>query len=429
MNSAIASIVGDGMKQKRGVAGTFFNALASGGINILAIAQGSSERSISAVIEGASGDTAVRITHRFFFNTAQTIELFVFGTGAIGACLLSQIRAQTTELAAQRIDIKVLALADSKKMLIDDSGAGLDLSDWRHALDASASPSSLDSVLNYVRLSQPLNPVFVDCSASGVLAERYLDVLDAGMHIATPNKRANSMSFDYYCALRKTANRVKRRFLYETNVGAGLPVIDTLQNLFKSGDTLTGFSGIMSGSLSYIFGRLDEGATFSQAVGEARAKQFTEPDPRDDLSGMDVARKVLIIAREAGKAIELSDVVINKVFPPDFDDSGSVDTFMANLPQADAYFADYVARMKTEGKVLRMGASIADGVCRVGILEVAADNPLYAIRGGENAFVFTTSRYSPIPLSVHGYGAGAAVTAAGVFGDILRTVSWNTLSG
>ena len=407
---------------------SFFNSLASQDINILAIAQGSSERSISVVISGKDGDTAVRIAHRFFFNTAQTIEVFAFGAGTIGGCLLDQIYEQQKELLSQRIDIRVMAIATMDKMLVapaDIGSPGLDLSDWRTEVAAKGQPTSLDTILEYVRQTKPLNPVFVDCTASYDLPERYIDILEAGMHIATPNKRANSMTMDYYNKLRRTANRMRRLFLYETNVGAGLPIIDTLQNLFASGDKLKGFNGIMSGSLSYIFGRLDEGASFSQAVLEAREKRFTEPDPRDDLGGLDVARKALIIAREAGIAVEMEDITIHKVFPADFDDSGSVDQFLANLPKVDQYFSQLMARLKTEGKVLRMAASIKDGKCSVGMMEVDCEHPLYTVKGGENAFVFHTQRYNPIPLSIMGYGAGAGVTAAGVFADILRTVSWN----
>lgn len=427
-NCAIVSIVGDGMKQKRGIAGTFFASLASKDINILAIAQGSSERSISVVIEGADGDLAVRIAHRFFFNTTQPLEVFIFGAGTIGGCLIDQIKEQQQELAEQKIDIKVLAIANSSKMLVASGkvgSSGLDLSNWREDLKNSSLPASVDTILDFVRENNPLNPVFVDCTASYDLPERYIDIFKAGMHIATPNKRANSMSTDYYHELRKVANKMKRLFLYETNVGAGLPIIDTLQNLFASGDRLKSFYGIMSGSLSYIFGRLDEGATFSQAVLEARDKKYTEPDPRDDLGGMDVARKTLIIAREAGFQLELEDIVIKKVFPDWFDDSGAVEDFLKNLPKVDAYFSELMSRLKAEGKVLRMAASIQDGQCSVGMMEVDEDHPLYSVKGGENAFVFRTQRYNPIPLSVMGYGAGDSVTAAGVFGDILRTVSWN----
>lgn len=420
---AIVSIIGDGMKKKRGVAGTFFESLASRDINILAIAQGSSERSISVVISGDYGDVAVRVAHLFFFNQAQTIEVFAFGAGTIGGAMLDQIRDQKDQLLSQGIDIKVLAIANVDGMIMNEKG--LDLKDWRSDVTKKGNPTNLDQILDFVKEAKPLNPIFVDCTASYDLPNRYIDIFKAGMHIATPNKRANSMNMDYYRELRTVANSMHCRFLYETNVGAGLPIIDTLQNLFKSGDKLTGFYGIMSGSLSYIFGRLDEGATFSQAVLEAREQRFTEPDPRDDLGGLDVARKALIIAREAGLEVELEDIIINKVFPAEFDDSGSVDNFIKNLPKLDDYFAKKMSELKKENKVLRMAASIENGKCSVGMLEVGPEHPLYTIKGCENAFVFHTARYTPIPMTIRGYGAGAGVTAAGVFGDILRTVSWN----
>ena len=422
-NCAIVSIVGDGMKQNRGVAGKFFNALSSRSINILAIAQGSSERSISTVIAGEYGDIAVKTTHRFFFNTTQPIEVFAFGAGTIGGALLDQIYKQQKILKEQNIDIKVCCIATMRGMLLD--GNGLDLSDWRNAVSVSGKKTNLDEVLKFVKENKPLNPIFVDCTASYDLPERYLDVLNAGMNVATPNKRANSMSMQYYRELRDTANKNHVRFLYETNVGAGLPIIDTLQNLFKSGDSLVGFNGIMSGSLSYIFGKLDEGKKFSEAVKQAKEMRFTEPDPRDDLKGTDVARKALIIAREAGMEIELSDIKMNSIFPENFNIEGTVDEFMARLPEVDSYFDEKMALLKEQNKVLRMGASIKNGKVSVGMLEVGPENPLFAVKGGENAFVFETARYTPIPLTIRGYGAGADVTAAGVFGDVLRTVSFN----
>ena len=423
-NCAIVSIVGDGMKKQLGVASRFFDALANAGVSILAIAQGSSERSISAVIEGEMGDIAVRMAHNFFFHTAQSIQVFAFGAGNIGGTLLDQIGEQQESLLAQGIDIKVMAISTVDGLMIDENG--IDLKTWRETTKKMPLKTSVDEILKFVREKKPLNPVFVDCTASYDLPERYLDILEAGMSIATPNKRANSMTMDFYKKLRKTANKKRRRFLYETNVGAGLPIIDTLQNLFRSGDKLTRFTGIMSGSLSYIFGRLDEGVPFSQAVLEAKEKRYTEPDPRDDLNGMDVARKGLIIAREAGYDIELSDVQVLKVFPEDFDTSGSTEEFLKRLPQVDGYFKKKIDALKKDNKVLRMGATVQDGKCTVGMFEVGPEDPLYAIKGGENAFVFYTARYQPIPLTVRGYGAGAGVTAAGVFGDILRTVSFNT---
>ena len=420
---AIVSIVGDGMKQNRGVAGRFFDALASQDINILAIAQGSSERSISTVIKGESGDLAVRSSHRFFFNTAQSIEVFAFGAGNIGGTLLDQIRDQHDKLLAQNVDIKVMAISTIDGLMINEDG--IDLSNWREITKKMPLKANVDDIINFVKEKKPLNPVFVDCTASYDLPERYLDILNAGMSIATPNKRANSMNIKFYRDLRKTANKMKRRFLYETNVGAGLPIIDTLQNLYKSGDKLERFNGIMSGSLSYIFGKLDEGVPFSKAVLEARELRYTEPDPRDDLNGMDVARKALIIARESGYDIELEDITMYKVFPDSFDSSGTVEEFLKKLPEVDEYFAKKIENLKKENKVLRMGASIKDGKVSVGMMEVGPEDPLFAVRGGENAFVFYTERYQPIPLTVRGYGAGAGVTAAGVFGDILRTVSFN----
>ena len=423
---AIVSVVGDGMIANRGVASKFFNALSSQDINILAIAQGSSERCISAVITGEYADTAVKAVHQFFFHTAQTIEVFAFGAGTIGGTMIDQIRDQKQKLLKENVDIKVLAITTIDGMILNEEG--IDLSDWRSLMkkpDFPFGPQNVDDIIKFVKEKKPLNPVFVDCTASYDLPERYLDILNAGMSIATPNKRANSMDINFYHELRRTANKMHRRFLYETNVGAGLPIIDTLQNLYKSGDKLESFNGIMSGSLSYIFGKLDEGVPFSQAVLEAKDLRYTEPDPRDDLEGKDVARKALIIAREFGYDIELTDIEMFKVFPDSFDPSGTVEEFLAKLPQVDDYFNKKMAELKKQNKVLRMGASIKDGKVSVGMMEVGKDDPLYGVRGGENAFVFYTERYQPIPLTVRGYGAGAGVTAAGVFGDILRTVSFN----
>ena len=423
---AIISVVGDGMIMNRGVASRFTNALASQDVNIKALAQGSSERCISAVIKGKYADVAVKAVHQFFFNTCQTVEVFAFGAGTIGGTMIDQIRDQHEKLLKQNIDVKVLAITTIDGMNLDENG--LDLTNWREDLKKpmfAFGPSNVDDIIKFVKEKKPLNPVFVDCTASYDLPDRYLDILNAGMSIATPNKRANSKTMDFYKALRTTANKMHRRFLYETNVGAGLPIIDTLQNLYKSGDKLTEFNGIMSGSLSYIFGKLDEGVPFSKAVLEAKELRYTEPDPRDDLNGMDVARKGLIIARESGYELELEDITLYKVFPDSFDASGSVEEFLKKLPEVDDYFAKKIADLKKENKVLRMGATIKDGKVSVGMMEVGPDNPLYSVKGGENAFVFYTERYQPIPLTVRGYGAGAGVTAAGVFGDVLRTVSFN----
>ncbi|MBP5402285.1 MAG: bifunctional aspartate kinase/homoserine dehydrogenase I [Treponema sp.] len=423
---AIISVVGDGMISNRGIASKFMNALSSQDINILAIAQGSSERCISAVISGEYADTAVKAVHRFFFKTAQSIEVFAFGAGTIGGTMIDQIHEQHDKLLKENVDIKVLAITTIDGMILNEDG--IDLSNWREQMKKpqfAFGPQNVDDIIKFVKEKKPLNPVFVDCTASYDLPERYLDIINAGMSIATPNKRANSMDINFYHELRRTANKMHRRFLYETNVGAGLPIIDTLQNLYKSGDKLESFNGIMSGSLSYIFGKLDEGVKFSQAVKEAKELRYTEPDPRDDLEGKDVARKALIIARESGYDIELTDIELIPVFPKTFDATGTVDEFMANLSKVDDYFEKKMEELKKKNMVLRMGATIKNGKASVGMMEVPVTDPLYSVKGGENAFVFYTERYQPIPLTVRGYGAGAGVTAAGVFGDILRTVSFN----
>jgi aspartokinase/homoserine dehydrogenase 1 len=298
------------------------------------------------------------------------------------------------------------------------------LANWRQIFEGEQQVLSVDTIKAFVRDNHLINPVLIDCTSDESLAMSYADYLSEGFHVVTPNKKANTASLAYYQELRSAAQNTNRRFLYETTVGAGLPVIDTLQNLIKAGDQLIRFEGVLSGSLSYIFGKLDEGMALSEATAIARDNGFTEPDPREDLSGLDVARKLLIMARESGLGLELDDIEVEPVLPAEFDDSGSNDEFMAKLPNLDSYFEQLVGDAKAQGKVLRYVGSINEGKCKVAIEAVAPEHPLASIKDGENALAVHSRYYQPIPFVLRGYGAGAAVTAAGVFGDVLRTLAW-----
>ena len=340
----------------------------------------------------------------------------------MGAALVEQIKRQKEFLAERHIEIRVCGIANSRQMLLDSEG--LSLTDWADDLAASDIEFSLATLEDLVKHSHIINPVIVDCTSNDNLASQYVDFLGRGFHVVAANKKANTMSMDYYHELRSTALKTRRRFLYDTNVGAGLPVIENLQNLLSAGDELVRFNGILSGSMSYIFGKLDEGMSFSQATAQARDNGFTEPDPREDLSGMDIARKLLIIAREAGMDLTLDQVEVEAAIPAGFDATGTNDEFMANLPKADAYFADLHATAAAEGKVLRYIGQIEDGKCKVSIAAVPESDPLNKVKDGENALAFYSRYYQPIPMVLRGYGAGSEVTAAGVFADVLRTLNW-----
>ncbi|GAC33890.1 bifunctional aspartate kinase/homoserine dehydrogenase I [Paraglaciecola polaris] len=420
---AIVTLVGDGMRHSQGLAAKFFSSLAQARVNNVAIAQGSSERSISTVIESSKAKKAVKVVHQNFFSNLHAIDAFLVGCGTVGKELLDQISRQQAILLERGISLKIYGIANSRKLLL--KAGGIDLSeDWSAQLNDSEQSLSVEQLQSFVMRNSLVNPVVIDCTSSSIIAELYVELMNSGFHVVTPNKKANTASYAYYQQLRETAQSTNRQFLYETTVGAGLPVIDNLQKLIYAGDELQRFEGILSGSLSFVFGKLDEGLSLSQATEIAKKNGFTEPDPRDDLSGTDVARKLLIMAREADLKLELEDIQIEPVLPSHFDSSGSIDEFMSKLPELDALYADKVNAAKEEGTVLRYVGSISKGKCVVSIQAVGEDHPLYVIKEGENALAIHSNYYQPIPYVIRGYGAGAAVTAAGVFADVLRTMPW-----
>lgn len=420
-NLAIVTLVGDNMKAHKGLAAKFFTALARAQVNIVAIAQDSTESAISAVIQSELCNDAVKVCHESFFTHVPSIDVFLLGCGLVGSELLLQIQKQQRWLSERNIKLNVYGVANSRQCLL--APQGVDLSSWQQQLNQADQAFSLGLLEQFTKQHHLINPVIVDCSSADNLAHQYVDFLNAGFHVVAANKKANTTDYAYYQALKAAAQQNNRKFLYETNVGAGLPVLDNLQLLFGAGDELLQFNGILSGSLSYIFGVLQDGLSLSAATLQAKQNGFTEPDPRDDLSGLDVARKLLIIARESGLTLELEDISVESVIPEGFGDNLSVEEFMAQLPTLDAPFAKRINDAAKANKVLRYVASIENGKCRVGIEEVDANHALHAIRDGENALAILSQYYQPKPFVIRGYGAGSAVTAAGVFTDILKTLS------
>lgn len=419
---AIASLVGDGMRDRAGVSGRFFGALGEAGVNVAAIAQGASERSICAVVSDADGERAVRAVHRVFFEHIRRLDLLLAGHGVVGGELLRVLARDGETLRHRGIDLRLIALADRRKLAIEPRG--LPAATAIAALVGAAESGSPEALLAAAHQRRGGPAVLVDCTSSPELAAAYPDFLRQGIHVVTASKRGNSGSLAFWRQLRDAAAHGGARFLYSANVGGGLPVIPTLRRLRVGGDRVTRFAGLASGSLSFLCGALEDGVPFSQAVRAARQRGFTEPDPRDDLSGLDVARKVLILARECGLDLEPEDVRVDGVLPAGFDASGSVDEFLARLPEVDGWFAERAAEARARGEVLRFVGSFdtAQGneSARAGLLSVNAEHPLYRVRDGENAFSFWSANYEARPLVVSGFGAGAAVTAAAVLADLVE---------
>ncbi|HEY2397031.1 MAG TPA: bifunctional aspartate kinase/homoserine dehydrogenase I [Rudaea sp.] len=419
---AVLAAVGNRMAGVPGTAARLFDALARAGVNIRAIAQGASERNISVAIGNADAARALRAAHAAFYLSPQTISVGVIGPGKVGAALLDQIAAAAQRLKRDaNLDLRLRALASSRRMALDDRGG--DGSDWRARMAAASEPCDLDRLTTHVHNSHLPHAIIVDCSASDVVAAHYPAWLAAGIHIVTPNKQAGAGPLERYRAIRRAAATGAARFRYEATVGAGLPVITTLRDLLDTGDEILAVEGILSGTLAWLFNSFDGSTAFSQLVRQARDLGYTEPDPRDDLSGTDVARKLVILAREAGWELALADITVENLVPQSLR-TLKLEQFMAQLDQLDSAMAQRLAAARGRERVLRYVARLKrDGSASVGLIELPRDHAFANIRLTDNVVQFSTRRYCDNPLVVQGPGAGPEVTAAGVFADLLRVAA------
>jgi bifunctional aspartokinase / homoserine dehydrogenase 1 len=421
---AILAVVGDGMAGTPGIAAKVFGALGTSGVSVRAIAQGASERNISAVVDGRSATRALRAVHAGLYLSPHTLSLGVIGPGSVGRVLLAQLAAQSARLReAFRLDLRLRGVLGSRRMLL--AAPRLDAAEWQDRYDSSGTAADVAAFLEHVRVDYLPHTVLVDCTASDAIAGRYAEWLAAGVHIVTPNKKANSGALAYYRRVQAARRSGGAHYLYEATVGAGLPIVHTLRDLLGTGDEITSIEGIFSGTLAYLFNVYDGRASFSQIVSEARQRGYTEPDPREDLSGADVARKLIILGREMGLDLELEDVEVESLVPTELA-GGSIAEFMASLPRYDAPMRARLEAARSRGRVLRyVGRLTAAGEATVGLTELpSAGHPFANIALTDNIVRFATRRYCDNPLIVQGPGAGPEVTAGGVFGDLLRCAAY-----
>jgi bifunctional aspartokinase / homoserine dehydrogenase 1 len=415
---SILAVVGDGMAGAHGVAAKVFNSLGNAAISVRAIAQGASERNISLVVDGKFAAKALRAVHAAFYLSPNTLSIGLIGPGTVGRVLLAQIASQVERFRALNLDLRVRGIAGSTRMLLEEGA--IDLENWRQRLAEGGEPLDLEKFVAHCQADYIPHTVIIDCTASAQVAGNYRDWLARGIHVVTPNKKANSGALPAYRALKEAARAAGSHYLYEATVGAGLPVIQTLRDLRETGDDITSIEGIFSGTLAYLFNVFDGNESFSSIVRAAKLKGYTEPDPRDDLSGMDVARKLIILAREMGLTLEMSDVEVTGLVPAALTACG-VEEFMQRLPEYDASMAAMLAQAGQQGQVLRyVGHIDADGNASVGLTRLDAKHAFANIALTDNVVRFATRRYCDNPLIVQGPGAGPEVTAGGVFADLLR---------
>lgn len=423
MGCAILAAVGERMPGVPGIAGTFFGALGKAHVNVRAIAQGSSERNISAVIKQEDARKALRALHAGFFLSNQALSVGLFGPGNIGGTLLDQIAAEMHRLNGEfGVDIRIRAIANSSKMLLDEQG--IDVTNWRQLFAEKAVKLDVKTMVKHVSASYFPHAVLIDCTTSASLPTHYVGWIERGIHIVTPNKKAGTAAYPAYRKLMDAGRQFGKHFLYETTVGAGLPVIGTLKDLIQTGDRVRSVEGIVSGTLAYLFANYDGTVPFSTLVRGAKEMGYTEPDPRDDLSGMDVARKTVILAREMGYQVEVSDIAVTSLVPEALQDVPLAE-FMEKMELMDDHILKLYRDAEAAGKRLRYVGRVAkDGSCNVELAAYPESHPFAQSKGTDNVVAFTTDRYRVQPLVIQGPGAGPEVTAGGVFADLLRLSSF-----
>ncbi len=417
---SIIALVGDKMKSHPGISGKMFDALGRNGINVRAIAQGSSERNISAVIANADIKKAVNVLHEAFFESVyKQLNVFIIGVGNVGSKLLNQIQKQKKFLEKHlNLQVRITGIANSKKMLFVDNGNEINLSNWKEQLQQSEN-MHLDKFVDTIIQKNLRNSVFADITANGSVAEVYEQLLSKAISVVACNKIAASSVYNHYCNLKSLAKEYSALFLFETNVGAGLPVIGTLNDLRRSGDTVIKIQAVLSGTLNFVFNHYDATKPFAEVVKQAQDEGYTEPDPRLDLGGTDVMRKILILAREAGETIEMDDITNNGFLPAECFE-GSVDDFYKTMLKYEDHFKKIYKAAAGKNCKLKFVAEYSDGKASVGLQHIPGDSDFYHLYGKDNIVLFYTQRYPEQPLIVKGAGAGADVTASGVFADIIR---------